>query len=30
MMEIANASIKRTTRCLFEWELHTMRVAASN
>ncbi|AZE46533.1 Integrase [Pseudomonas chlororaphis] len=24
MMEIANASIKRTTRCLIEWQLHTM------
>ncbi|VEF08308.1 phage integrase family protein [Pseudomonas fluorescens] len=24
MLEIANASIKRTTRCLIEWELHTM------
>jgi len=24
MLEIANASIKRTTRCLIEWQLHTM------
>ncbi|ABM03398.1 phage integrase family protein [Psychromonas ingrahamii 37] len=24
MMTIANASIKRTTRCLIEWQLHTM------
>lgn len=24
MMEIANASIKRTTRCVIEWQLHTM------
>ncbi|WP_248796115.1 integrase domain-containing protein [Pseudomonas sp. MWU13-2105] len=24
MIEIANASIKRTTRCLIEWQLHTM------
>lgn len=24
MMEIANASVKRTTRCLIEWQLHTM------
>ncbi|WP_437882845.1 integrase domain-containing protein [Pseudomonas sp. LRF_L74] len=24
MMEIANASIKRITRCLIEWQLHTM------
>nr|WP_298118101.1 integrase domain-containing protein [uncultured Pseudomonas sp.] len=24
MMELANASIKRTTRCLIEWQLHTM------
>jgi integrase len=24
MMEIANASIKRTTRCLIEWQLHTL------
>lgn len=24
MVEIANASIKRTTRCLIEWQLHTM------
>ncbi|KAB0501889.1 integrase domain-containing protein [Pseudomonas moorei] len=24
MMEIANASIKRVTRCLIEWQLHTM------
>lgn len=24
MMEIANASIKRTTRCLIEWQLQTM------
>lgn len=24
MMEIANASIKRITRCLLEWQLHTM------
>ncbi|VVN34554.1 Prophage integrase IntA [Pseudomonas fluorescens] len=24
MMEIANANIKRTTRCLIEWQLHTM------
>jgi len=24
MMEIANTSIKRTTRCLIEWQLHTM------
>lgn len=24
MMEIANASIKRTSRCLIEWQLHTM------
>lgn len=24
MMAIANASIKRTTRCLIEWQLHTM------
>ncbi|MGF1844423.1 integrase domain-containing protein [Vibrio clamense] len=24
MQEIANASIKRTTRCLLEWQLHTM------
>lgn len=24
MVEIANASIKRTTRCLLEWQLHTM------
>jgi integrase len=24
MMTIANASIKRTTRCLLEWQLHTM------
>lgn len=24
MMAIANASIKRTTRCLLEWQLHTM------
>lgn len=24
MMAVANASIKRTTRCLIEWELHTM------
>ena len=24
MMEIANASITRTTRCLIEWQLHTM------
>lgn len=24
MMEIANASMKRTTRCLIEWQLHTM------
>ncbi len=24
MLEIANASIKRTTRCLSEWQLHTM------
>ena len=24
MMTVANASIKRTTRCLIEWQLHTM------
>ncbi|CAJ0571078.1 unnamed protein product, partial [Mesorhabditis spiculigera] len=24
MIAIANASIKRTTRCLIEWQLHTM------
>lgn len=24
MLAIANASIKRTTRCLIEWQLHTM------
>ena len=24
MLEIANAAIKRTTRCLIEWQLHTM------
>ena len=24
MIEIANASIKRITRCLIEWQLHTM------
>lgn len=24
MLEIANPSIKRTTRCLIEWQLHTM------
>lgn len=24
MVAIANASIKRTTRCLIEWQLHTM------
>ncbi|MBF4228052.1 integrase, partial [Vibrio anguillarum] len=24
MGAIANASIKRTTRCLLEWQLHTM------
>ena len=24
MMAVANASIKRTTRCLIEWQLHTM------
>ena len=24
MIKIANASIKRTTRCLIEWQLHTM------
>ena len=24
MMEIANASIKRVTRCLIEWQLHTL------
>ena len=24
LLEIANASIKRTTRCLIEWQLHTM------
>uniref|UniRef100_UPI00188A4F8A tyrosine-type recombinase/integrase n=1 Tax=Vibrio anguillarum TaxID=55601 RepID=UPI00188A4F8A len=24
MSAIANASIKRTTRCLLEWQLHTM------
>lgn len=24
MAAIANASIKRTTRCLLEWQLHTM------
>jgi integrase len=24
MVTVANASIKRTTRCLIEWQLHTM------
>lgn len=24
MLEITNASIKRTTRCLIKWQLHTM------
>lgn len=24
MLALANASIKRTTRCLIEWQLHTM------
>lgn len=24
MGAVANASIKRTTRCLIEWQLHTM------
>ena len=24
ILEIANASIKRITRCLIEWQLHTM------
>jgi len=24
MLEMANARIKRTTRCLIEWQLHTM------
>ena len=30
MIEIANASIKRITRCLIEWQLHTMTCPAES